>query len=74
MTDEVNKLIVGPGIVQTSLFQPTPNFRFLNKTVQARFSATTDTQAAVKMPVLQQLWADVYSPDKEWRDVPTEEE
>lgn len=74
MTDETNKLIISPevsalvGIGRTCMFQPTLHLRFVKRDVPYR-AGTVQT-----VTILQQLWADTYSPDKEWRDVPMEEE
>ena len=73
MTDE-NKLTICPEIAatgcfgRTSMFQPTPHLRFVKRDVPVQAGIVRT------VTILQQLWADVYSPDKEWRDVPTEEE
>ena len=72
MTDE-NTLTISPEIMEgarfgrTSMFHPPPHLRFVKRDVPAQ-AGTVRT-----VTILQQLWADVYSPDKEWRDVPTEE-
>ena len=60
--------IVGACIGRTIVLQPTLHLRLVKRTVPA------EVGTARTVTILQQLWADLYSPDKEWRDVPTEEE
>lgn len=73
MTNEnkpiTSQVIAGIGcFARTSMFQPTPHLRFVKRDVPVQAGIVRT------VTILQQLWADVYSPDKEWRDVPTEEE
>jgi hypothetical protein len=56
-----------PIITRGKVFQPTPILRFIERLVPRG-------EHTARVRVLQQLWADMYSHESEWRDVPLEEE
>ena len=67
---EYNTLITtGATLTRGKVFQPTMMLRFVE-----RQTLLNNDLMLSKIMVLQQLWADMYSQEKEWRDVPLEEE
>jgi len=64
-----NKLDCSPAVItRGKVFQPTQRLRFIERLTPI------DEHTVITVRVLQQMWADLYSPETDWRDVPLEEE
>lgn len=53
-------------ITRGRIFHPSNHLRFIERVV------FLDEQTGTKVRILQQLWFDINSQEKEWRDIPLE--